>query len=186
MKNALAVLGALLVLLSPAVSLACFGLMAKHEVDLTHEDHGKTAPPRPEVSVYSIHRADGPKFTANGNRIVSCVGGYGSILLRVENAPAQFDPECKVGYYVEFVDGQLPAGCVLPTGTFRLDHLRTAAVFPIRWSDGVTETQEPFNFGIRLIAVDHAGNETRSLPIRIADPGRKAPDIIELDIYELE
>jgi hypothetical protein len=93
----------------------------------------------------------------------------------------------KVGYELEVVDGELPAGLVLPTVPVMPIGVASAideagdqfaknpdqkSDFSLIWDDGATDEQEPFDFELVVTPIDQSGQRgVRSEPIRVSHPG---------------
>ena len=80
-------------------------------------------------------------------------------------------PQENLGFEIHEVgEGVLPNGLQIESGASRAFGDRRALV--LSWIDGSSDQQEPFEFYIRIRAVDLAGNKSEfSDPLLISHPG---------------
>lgn len=134
------------------------------QIDPGIEDDVPPAPP--VVLGVEIQRGRGPR----DHMITSC-DDIGSI--RIEVARPEGDPDGieEVGYRLRLLDGRLPRGLTLPGDDALLGEL-----LRLHWVDGATDDQDAFAFTLALVPVDVAGNEGKTVRVRIEDDGIAASE----------
>jgi hypothetical protein len=84
------------------------------------------------------------------------------------SASDDMSPSSAIGYRFSMVSGKLPDGLQLPADAVRPG---TGSSVVLAWIDEMTDTQEPFDFTVQIVAVDEAGNESAPQTLRVQDPG---------------
>jgi hypothetical protein len=127
-----------------------------------HQAPTLAAPPPPRITRgRAAHRA-GCSSSAND----SC-DDVGLIDIAL-TASDDMSPPSAIGYRFSMVSGKLPDGLQLPTDAVRPG---MGSSLVLAWIDEMTDTQEPFDFTVQIVAVDEAGNESAPQTLRIQDPG---------------
>ena len=120
------------------------------------------------MSVVSIKRGRGPSPDGRGS---SC-DDIGEVTLKLDHATwDDRTPPEKMGFIWQLSAGQLPNDLLPPSGPVRLT---ADGQLPLFWIDGATDSQEPLEFSIIVIAIDLAGNQSQpSEAIEIKHPGHR-------------
>lgn len=130
-------------------------------------DDGTSPPTAPMDLSYEINRGVGGQQSGCSQESTSC-DDIGKIEIRLGTAQDDRTPVEAIGYRIELVSGQFPAGKLLP-------HLAVFApegMIVATWADGATDEQEPIDFSITITAIDAAGNTSAPSEIlRIHDEG---------------
>jgi hypothetical protein len=134
-------------------------------IDPQAQASDSTPPSPPSVGVESITRGKGPQPAGCGQSVSSC-DDIGWIVLTVDATDDQ-TASAGLGYQVELVAGDLPAGLALPNGPVLPREGRLLLV----WTDGASDDQEAISFTLALRAVDLAGNVGQPTTVQINDPG---------------
>ena len=130
--------------------------------DTTLRRFDRVPPPTPHIQSFTLQRGH-PGY-----------GSEGQIDLVLDN-PADYS-FFEFGYRVVLVGGRCPNGLTIPPGYWSPLHWaatsyddglkpRDPASFEVgaielRWNDGATWDQDPFNLTLKVVAVDYAGNES--------------------------
>jgi MYXO-CTERM domain-containing protein len=127
-----------------------------------HQAPTLPAPPPPKITRgRAAHRA-GCSSSAND----SC-DDVGLIDIALGATDDMSQPSA-IGYRFSLVSGKLPDGLQLPADAVRPG---TGSSVVLAWIDEMTDTQEPFDFTVQIVAVDEAGNESAPQTLRVQDPG---------------
>ena len=140
---------------------ACSVAWLQHELDPQAQAPDKIAPKAVTRASAVVTRR------GRGGSIGSC-DDLGFIELTLGGATDDRTPVEKLGYLVQFDGGTLPTGYTLPRQAARLqgDKLFLA------WVDGASLTQEAFDFTLRVVTVDLAGNVSPpSAAVMVSHPG---------------
>lgn len=160
-----------LVFLSRAADACSFPGPIEHEIDPAEQAIDKEPPARTETVGVSVRRGKGPEGSGCGGQGSSSCDDIGSIALIPTPPSDDRTPPNELGYRLRFVGGRLPDGLRIPDDARRLSQGEPPAL-DLRWIDGATDDQEPFDFTVTLTAIDKAGNEgPESAPIRIHHSG---------------
>ena len=163
-------LAILLATLASPKLLACSPrLTVPHVLDPAEQKLDRNPPNAGGLGVLKVVRGRGPTNNGDGSITINTCAQYGSIQV-VFSWPPSDDrtPTTKLGVTWRIVGGNRPAGLREPTG---FEQLSPRQIVAIDWDDGSSDVQEPLEFEIVVIVRDLAGNESRSQPLRISDPG---------------
>jgi hypothetical protein len=127
-----------------------------------------SAPPSvPTAAVESITSGKGPVRDSSGcGESASSCDDLGRISLTVSATDDQ-TAAASLGFQVELVAGNLPAGLTLPTGAVLL----LGQYLFLHWIDGASDDQEAISFSLAIRAVDLAGNVGPPVTVQVSDPG---------------
>ena len=152
-------------------ALACSFIYEAHELNEELYQGDSTPPSKPIVALFDIDRGTGPQLNSDGPQLATSCDDLGVISMEVVSASDNSAPQENLGFEIHEVgEGVLPNGLQIESGASRAFGDRRALV--LSWIDGSSDQQEPFEFYIRIRAVDLAGNKSEfSDPLLISHPG---------------
>ena len=158
-------------LFGPKCALACSFIYEAHELDEELSQGDSTPPSKPIVALLDIDRGTGPQLNSDGTQTATSCDDLGVISMEVVSASDNSAPEENLGFEIhEFGGGVLPNGLQIQSGASRAFGDQRALL--LIWVDGRSDQQEPFEFYVRIRAVDLAGNKSEfSDPLLISHPG---------------
>jgi hypothetical protein len=140
------------------------------------EDPASAAMASTKVTIFNTYRGRSP------DSVSSQCPELGSLEVHVQPLSE------KVGYQLEVVSGEVPAGLDVPSepvapidvmvardeeGDQFAKHPDKLGDFVLAWDDGATDEQEPFEFELVVTPIDHTGQRgTSSEPILVSHPGQ--------------
>jgi len=134
-------------------------------IDPSLQAADQVAPVFSSVSVTDIKRGQGPQQSGCGESATSC-DDIGIVTLVLHASDDTTSPE-HIGYRLTLQSGTLPAGLMLPADAVEpgFDDRTLLLV----WIDGNSDDQESFDFTLRVVAIDLAGNESAAQTVRVSD-----------------
>jgi hypothetical protein len=175
-------IAALSVAFRAAPALACsFEGPAQYELDAQEQQLDTTAPAAPTAVVATVREGEGEERVGCGQFASDSCADLG--WLQVEFAPPGDDRTASddLGYIVE-IEGDVPDGLaqVVPD-----DDAFEFSAYPMSfvWIDEDPDRDEPYDFTVRLYAVDRGGNVSEgSPPFRVRSEGESGCAMVAADV----
>jgi hypothetical protein len=135
-----------------------------HVIDESMQATDQMPPTLAPIPAPEITRGKGSQQTGCSQYGSTSCDDIGRIALAVL-ATDDATPSSRIGYRLTIVTGAPPSGLSLPSDAVE----PSGDDLALHWIDGATDDQESFDFTLRVVAVDLAGNESVPQTVRIAD-----------------
>jgi hypothetical protein len=150
----------------PAIADACSFSNTAAQIQPALKAIEKTPPVFPAAGAVRVKRGQSPRSGCGDSDATSC-DDLGTIQIEVA-ASDDTTPAARMGYEVTLARGTLPDGLVLPA--VPIERVAPGHLMFV-WLDGATDSQEPVDFTLRIVAVDGAGNESAPQLVSVDDAG---------------